>query len=113
MWSVSDRHPGIKSPRWDPNAEPFLRQIGKIQPGTVFGKELVEWTLWYTQNKRRVSDENLKLRCDFQEKAIDGLLVLVALLAREVRPQLTRSTRLWLPSGMEKSGSNGRSEFFG
>lgn len=109
---MSNKHPAIKSGRWDPSAEPFLREIQKIQPGTVFGKELVEWTIWYTQNKRRVADENLKLRCDFQEKAIDGLLTLVALLAREVRPQLTRSTRLWIPSGMQRNGANG-SEHFG
>lgn len=105
---MSDRHPAVRSGRTDPSADALLREIVKIRPGTLFGRELTEWTVWYMQNKRRVADENLKLRCDFQEKAIDGLLGLVALLAREVKPQLTRDSRLWLPSGMSGEGDLGR-----
>lgn len=101
---MANRHPGVLSPRRDPNADALLKEVSKVRAGTRFGKELVDWTVWYMQNKQRVADDNLKLRCDFQEKAIDGLLSLIALLAREVKPQLEKSDHLWLPTGVEFNG---------
>lgn len=98
------RHPGIKSGRSDPSADVVLEALSKIRAGTVFGRELQEWAVWYVKNKRRVPEENLRLRCDFQEKAIDGLFNLVALLAREVKPQINRSDALWLPGGVSVDG---------
>jgi hypothetical protein len=62
---------------------------------------LKDWAEWYHYNKDRMPREDLKKRCDFLEKSLDGILEILALQAMEMRERgrVTGKT-LYLPTGI-------------
>lgn len=69
-------------------------------------KRIMEWGLWFHENKKRIPPMNYDKRLQFYEKTIDGLLEIVAIAAEDLRTVEGRakSNVLWLPSGIEGKG---------
>lgn len=71
-------------------------------------EERVEnWALWYHYNKNLVPALDLKKRCDFMQKAVDGCLELLAIACKDIQSLEGRepSKNLWLPKGMKMNGN--------
>lgn len=69
-------------------------------------EELTNWYKWYHYNKSNLPPMDLKKRCDFYEKALDGFTGVLALLMKDIQviEQRQNPAGLYLPRGVEVSG---------
>lgn len=67
---------------------------------------ITEWGLWFHENKDRIPPENIRRRCDFLEKAVDGCLELIAIATKDIQTleHRDKSPNLWLPNGVSLKG---------
>lgn len=69
-------------------------------------KRVVEWGVWYHENKGRIPPMHFEKRLAFYEKTIDGLIELLAIAAEDIRTLegRKRSNQLYLPDGVTMTG---------
>lgn len=94
----------IRSKRADPQADTMLATLARTKASTPFGERLVEYAVWYHKNLRRIPEGDLAKRCRFLEVAMGGCLELIAMLAKEVKPELAKQRVLYIPKGVEVQG---------
>jgi len=74
---------------------------------SVLEERLTDVAKWYDYHSRRVPVDNIPARLQFQGKAIDCLLELLAIAALDIKRlegNKGRNEHLWLPNGIEIKG---------
>lgn len=65
-----------------------------------------DWFKWFNYNKSCLPPMDLKKRCDFMEKALNGFVGVLALYVKDIQllEQRSNPAQLYLPRGIDVSG---------
>lgn len=67
---------------------------------------LRDWVIWYKEHEKQIPRDNLAKKLEFMEKAVDGVLELLVMTAKDVQELEKRNGRgsLWLPGSVKIDG---------
>lgn len=67
-------------------------------------EKFAEIAIWWNYHRKTLPRENLALRCDFLEKACNNLVMLMAMMTKDMEQLEGPRRKLFLPTGMRIEG---------